>query len=461
MFKSVKMIIRKLALVSAFSVVLALPLHAAEVDVQLSLDRSMLPAESEGTGYLKIALIPALIKHAESRPPLNIAIVLDRSGSMGGQKIADAKAGVIEAMNHISSNDRLSFIVYDNDVQTVFSGATLNSTTYAWHRQQVKHINSGGSTAIYAALQRARDVLREHQRGGWVNRVILLSDGLANVGPDDPASFRRLGAQLAEQGLMVSTIGLGLNFNEDLMTGLAQSGDGNAFFVESSHDLPYIFEQEMGQAVNVAATDVVMHIELPEGLRPVRTIGRHGEVDGQTVRIDIKQLYGGQEKFALVEFAHDAQAEDALHKIKATIDYQDTQADQARQLTQATQVGFSKDEQTVLASVDKDVAEAVALNRMAEAREQAIALSDKGENRAAAVVLQDTNAMVLNYFEVNEMPAPASVGEQVSLMYQDSALLERQPYDNAKRKQASFDSFSTRNQQSVASKPGDEQNDSQ
>src|SRR5690606_7337943 len=114
----------------------------------------------------------------------------------------------------------------------------------------------------------------------FVNRVILLSDGLANVGPSSPEELGRLGTALVRDGISVTTIGLGLGFNEDLMTRLARCSDGNTYFVEHSGDLPGIFASELGDVLNVVARQVTIEIEFPSGVRPLNFVGRDGMIRG-------------------------------------------------------------------------------------------------------------------------------------------------------------------------------------
>src|SRR5205085_8842601 len=115
-------------------------------------------------------------------------------------------------------------------------------------------IEAGGNTALHGGVSRGAAEIRRHlDDGHYVNRIILLSDGLANVGPSTPEELGRLGTSLMKEGISVTTIGLGLGFNEDLMTRLAQRSDGNTYFVESSADLPRIFAAELGDVLNVVA----------------------------------------------------------------------------------------------------------------------------------------------------------------------------------------------------------------
>ncbi len=131
--------------------------------------------------------------------------------------------------------------------------------------------------------------------------MILLSDGLANVGPSSPVELAELGASLAAEGIAVTTIGLGLDYNEQLMTRLAAASDGNHFFAEAAGDLERVYNIELGEVLSVIAQDVDVEVTFAEPVRPVRILGRRADLDGQKVSGRLNQLYSRQTKYFLVE----------------------------------------------------------------------------------------------------------------------------------------------------------------
>src|SRR5208337_1493072 len=126
-----------------------------------------------------------------------------------------------------------------------------------------------GSTALYAGVKMGADQLQEYFSSKRINRVILLSDGIANVGPSSPRQLCRLGNDLAERGISVTTIGVGDNYNEDVMAGLAEASDANYYYVQDTEKLPEIFAKELGELLTVAARDVRIEITCPDGVEPI------------------------------------------------------------------------------------------------------------------------------------------------------------------------------------------------
>jgi Ca-activated chloride channel family protein len=135
----------------------------------------------------------------------------------------------------------------------------------------------------------------------YVNRVILLSDGLANVGPSTPTALGELGASLMKEGIAVTTLGLGLDYNEDLMVELARRSDGNHVFVEQATELAAVFNHEFNDVLSVVAQEITIKILCAPGIRPVRLLGIDGEINGQEVLVQLNQLYSEQEKYVLLE----------------------------------------------------------------------------------------------------------------------------------------------------------------
>ena len=198
----------------------AIPVQAAPlVGCDLSLDRTILPAGQTQKTVIKINLDVPAIPVETARPPVNLALVLDRSGSMSGDKIAKAREAAIAALRRLGPQDLFSLVIYDHNVQTLVPPQSAANSE--WIESRINSIRTGGNTALYGAVTQGAAEVRKNLYDRYVHRVVLLSDGLANVGPSSPADLARLGAALIKEGISVTTIGIGTDFNEDLMTQLA------------------------------------------------------------------------------------------------------------------------------------------------------------------------------------------------------------------------------------------------
>ncbi len=363
------------------------------VRCRVELDREVIPAGQDQTVVIKVTLDTDAAPERSERPPVNLAVVLDRSGSMSGHKIERAKDAAIAALRRLSANDIFSLVIYDHNVETIVPAQSAANTE--WIESRIRGIRPGGNTALFGGVSQGAAEIRKHLEGRYVHRMILLSDGLANTGPSSPADLGRLGASLLKEGISVTTVGVGTDYNEDLMARLAQRSDGNTYFVENSSDLARIFAAELGDVLSVVAKKVNVVIECPEGVVPVRIIGREGRIRNRNVELSLNQLYGGQEKYALVEVRiPEARAGESLELARARVEYENA-VTQRRELSHARVSGtFSEDRDEVDASIQPAVQEAYYVNLNALAQEEAIDLADEGRGQEAAAKLKESSSML-------------------------------------------------------------------
>ena len=420
---------------------------AQPVRLHIDVDRKVLPAGSTERAVVKIGLDCLSLPRRELRPPVNLALVIDRSGSMSGDKIARAREAALELVRRLGPDDIISIIAYDTRVETLVPAQRMDRVRGL--EAAIRSIEAEGNTALHGGVTRgAMEVRRHLEDGRYVNRVILLSDGLANVGPSSPEELGRLGYSLLKEGISVTTIGLGLGFNEDLMTRLASRSDGNTYFVENSSDLPGIFNRELGDVLNVVARRVVIEIDFPAGVRPVNFVGREGSIRGQSAELVLNQLYGGQEKFALIEVEVAPEQAGAEREIaRATVRYEDALTQRSASVTAQRKISFSAERKIVVASADHQVQADYAANVLAVAKDDAIVLVDSGKKSEAAALLRQRSA---DLKEMGEVYSNSAVSASAAAAAPEAARLERDGLDNAQRKSYRTDSQQVKNQQSSA-----------
>jgi Ca-activated chloride channel family protein len=364
---------------------------AKTIELTAELDRPVILADTEQTVYLRVGLRGCPSEILEQRAPVNVAIVIDKSGSMNsGGKIQAAKEAAILALHRLKSNDIVSVVLYDSDVEVLVPATKMT------HRdriiRKIRGIGAGGSTALYAGVQTGADEVRKFLSNERVNRVVLLSDGLANVGPDSPRALGKLGADLVDEGISVTTIGLGSGYNEDLMSKLAFKSDGGHHFCEEADELAGVFDQEFGRALSVVAQKVIIEITCPKDVKPVRLLGREGTIKGQRITLDMNHIYSEHEKYVLLEVQTPAYEKDAMSVADVNIRYVDmkTKSEEkldtrvAATMTRSRKVYDTKQNKVVYA----DVVEQIAI----ENNEKALALRDKGQVAEAKAELISNSA---------------------------------------------------------------------
>lgn len=402
--------------------------RTAALDVALG--QPLIVAGQKDKVYLKVGLTGLALEDASDRPPVNVAIVLDKSGSMSGQKLYQAKQAARLAVDRLAPSDIVSIVAYDSTVRVVVP-ATKAMDKRSIHAG-IDRLVASGNTALFAGVSKGADELRKFFDRNRVNRVVLLSDGLANVGPSSASELARLGTSLMREGMSVTTLGLGLDYNEDLMAQLARSADGNHAFIERASDLARFFELEFGTVLKVVGRDATLTIDCAPGVRPVRLLGRDGDIVGQQVVVRLNQLYAGEEKFALLEIevpAGELGGRMPVARVEASYGNLVTQTTDT--LQGAVDIGFVADTAQADRARNQEVM-VKAIELVANERNRmALLLNDQGKTREAQQVLRDNAAWLDGNFQRYKAP---SLKRLEKANNEDASNLEGESYRRQRKK---------------------------
>ena len=184
----------------------------------------------------------------QPRPPLNLALVIDRSGSMAGRKLSYARKAARFLAGELTTRDRLAIVTFDGEVQVVVPSTPVADPLA--FIAAINTIHSGGCTALFDGWLAGAMQVAEHLEPNALNRVLLLSDGQANEGLTNTAEIAAKVAGLTAKGISTSAFGLGDGFDEDLMGAMATSGDGTLAFIESPGQLPDLYASELQGLAN-------------------------------------------------------------------------------------------------------------------------------------------------------------------------------------------------------------------
>ena len=384
------------SLVAALMLLLCTGLSSARivpgrVTLNAAIDKPVMLVGQGQTAYIKIGLTGCPMESCLKRPPVNIAIVIDKSGSMSGEKIEKAKEAAIMAVNRLNCEDIVSVVTYDSNIRVIVPATKVADKHTICSK--IRHIRAGGSTALYGGVQKGAAEMRKFACTNRVNRMLLLSDGLANVGPQSPEALGDLGAALISDGISVTTIGIGLGYNEDLMTQLAYKSDGSHYFAEQACELADIFNRELGRALAVVAQEVNIEIKCAPGVRPVRLLGRDGTISGRTAKLFINQLYSQHEKYAILEVeVEPASRKKRKHIADVNITYGNMITSATDKLHTDVVARFSDSEAVVEKSLNESVTIDVIKQIATERNELAVTLRDKGKISEAKKVLKANSA---------------------------------------------------------------------
>ena len=394
---------------SLFSLIpLLIPFCVAEagsVTLKTGFAQPVLQEGESGRAYLRVSLEGLAAEGEGRRIPANVVLVIDKSGSMKGERIEQAKEAALMAVERLGEQDVLGVVAYSDDAYALSPASRLRNTDEV--RRDIRRLQADGRTALYAGVSQGIRELKPFADPYAVNRIILLSDGLANVGPSSPQELEGLGREAAREDITVTTIGLGLGYNEDLMTRLALASDGNHAFVENPDDLVDIFNEEFGDVLSAIGSDVDIIIECPDGFRPMRALGRDSKIEGQKVKLNMGKVYGKQEKYVVVELevAKD-RARGTAEAAKVQVSYTDLASKQKRSLNGEAAIRFTKDTSEAKASVDAEVMASVTRQIATENNEKAVSLRDSGKVEEAKKVLKE-NVDYLNR-QADALPGAAA-----------------------------------------------------
>jgi len=411
---------RRFAVYCLAAICMPLAAQAAQVQLKADLGQSAIYKEATGKIYLRLALTTPSIRSDRERPPINVSIVIDRSGSMSGERIRAAKKAARVALDRLSSNDIVSLVSYNHDVQVLHRAARLKDARDDLERA-INRLTPSGTTALYHGVEEGGEQVQKFLSDNKVNRVILLSDGLANVGPSKPSDLARLGRRLASDGITVTTIGLGLDYNEDLMQRLAASSDGNHAFVERPSDLAEIFDKEFGDALSVAARDIRIIIECRRGFRPNRILGREADISGNTITLKLNQLQAANERYVVVELdAPKGASVGAQDVADVRVDYFNLDTGNREAVEAPVQARVTDDKREAKNSINKSVMSKVTMQIATEENEKAVALRDKGKVKEARKVLESNAA----YLKSQQDRLGSGVGAAAEATVQELKKLE-------------------------------------
>ncbi len=353
---------------------------------------------SKAENHLRIALTGFDLPSPKERMAVNVAIVIDKSGSMQGEKIQHARRAAIQAIDRLRDSDIVSVITYDSSVDVIVPATKASDRERI--KQQISGIQAGGNTALFAGVSKGAAEIRKFLDDKRVNRVILLSDGLANVGPASPAELEQLGESLIKEGISVSTLGLGLGYNEDLMSRLALASSGNHVFIEDAENLVQVFQNEFDDVLSVVAQKIRIKVKLAEGVRPVKVLNYPADITGQHVSIDLGQLYSKQERYFVLEVEVPlGKSGNSAQVAEVSVEYINMSTENRDKLTSSVAVRFTDKQEVAENDLKEDILAYCVIQIANEKNREATRLRDAGKTEEAKQLLLSNSSFLNRYFD--------------------------------------------------------------
>jgi Ca-activated chloride channel family protein len=370
------------------------------------------------------------------RPKLNLSLVLDRSGSMAGEKIVRAREATAYCIDQLLPTDRLSVIIFDNQVETLIPSQLVENKSRL--KGLLSEVYARNSTALHEAWVRGGMQVGEHLSEGSVNRVVLITDGLANEGLTGTDQIVSQARGLAERGVSTSTIGIGDDFNEDLLIPMAEAGGGNSWHVKSAEDMQRIFAVELEGLIAQVAHTVTLGLIPADGVR-LSDLLNDFEL-GETGRYKLPNLQAGSPVEVVAQLRIPAQAAGTkLRLLDLRLGYTPQEMKSAEVVKQALEIEFDSEQAVELLPVNQEVARAVRLLMNARARQEALRRMDAGDYAGSRNVLAD--AISSSRVAFAPMPGQPELQQELDELLHLSAEMSDRSADKMSRKHLSYQSY--------------------
>lgn len=255
--------------------------------LKVQTDRTLVRAAGRSVRYVLLEFAAPESPRAAAREPINVAFVIDRSGSMGGSKIQLAREAVVKALGMLKASDRFALVAYDHEIDVLVPSTLASTEAVRNATAQVQQLQARGNTDLGGGWLKGCEQVAEHLQPGQIARCLLLSDGHANQGMTDRTQLARHAEELRQRGVSTTTMGIGADYDERLLAGMATAGGGNFYFVESPVQIPDCLTGELGEALEVVACDVAVTVRPASGIR-VETLNRFPLTQDGDGRVSVK-----------------------------------------------------------------------------------------------------------------------------------------------------------------------------
>jgi Ca-activated chloride channel family protein len=370
--------------------------------LKLNADLALISADAPTERILEIVVTPPTAEKKRIRPAFNLAFVIDHSGSMSGGKLTNVKAAVSNVVDLLEEKDRASLVIFDDEVETVVEGGEMTPAFRKEMKEAISRLQTGGSTNLAGGWAQGCDGIARNQLADGINRCLLLSDGQANVGEQDPERLAVHTRELSRRGISTTTFGVGVDYNEELMEAMANAGSGNYYFIETPEQSRDLFRQELEGLRDVTARAVEIILKLPAGFKPAVLGTWPVEQKTRQLKITLGDMISGIERHVFVKLEVAPAAKSDHPRITAIARGRSTDGSL---LEDTGESAFTPVDATELSSArpEMEVLQGFALVYMADVSRDAVALKDRGEDEKAVKLLREALDQYRDLLDVKEV----------------------------------------------------------
>ncbi len=361
------------------------PVKAEEiVSVEAAPANRFLKADQRGEIVVRLRLGAKALREAR-RPPINVGLVIDTSGSMEGDAIRDTRAASLALVDSLSEGDRLAVVSFGSDTEVLVPSTVLDKASIARIKKQLASLAARGTTDLAGGLRAGLNEVTQGFQASGINRVVLLGDGV----PNDERPIAALALEAAHKTIPVTVMGLGLDYNETLMNTIAQSSGGHYHFIKDSSKVASVFKDEVLRLKQVVARNAVLRLVPGPGVTIKDVIGLPSGASGNSHHVTLGDLSEGEQRDVLVRLDVSGRRAGALVElIDAELSFEDAASGPAR-LAEKSFLGVraSSDANEIASGRDLEVERSAARALVSARIVQAIALARSGQLAQAQSLL--------------------------------------------------------------------------
>lgn len=339
--------------------------------------------------YARLALegIAPRPNDTRERPPLNVSLVLDRSGSMADEgKIDYLRRAASFAVDRLERQDTVSVVEYDDQITLLWPARRVSDT--AELKSLIARLEPRGSTNLAGGMQRGIDEARTALSGtsgkaGTLTRVVLMSDGLANTGITDPQEIAGLVRQARQAGIRVSALGLGRDYDEDLMQAIAENGGGRYYYIEHPSQMARVFQDELGTLADTCARELNIVFSGKATVRKAEIVGYDDAGSSRDTSRSLEDLYAGEKRTILLRLEIEAPASGNLDVGRLALAWRDARTGARGQLSQDLSLEVTGDRRAAETSRNRDVAAEAELAESDRVQKDQVKLYQEGRHAEA------------------------------------------------------------------------------
>lgn len=356
-----------------------------------------------------------------ARLPVNLSLVLDRSGSMEGEPLDYMKRAVAQIVDLLTPNDVLSIITFAETVDVLMPARRVTDRELV--KAHVARILSGNTTNLFDGLYAGAAQLATVPGAGYTSRLLLLTDGEPTAGLKDFQSIVSQVGDLKARGVTVSALGFGPEYNEELLAAIARKSDGNYYHIERPEMIPQVFQKELASVLGIVAKNPRLAFYLPRGSTVRQVYGSPPEFGARSAEIGLPDLESGTVLTKIWEMDWEPRTPATYRVAKAVLSYEDAATGKREIVVANAVVDFTSNANAARSSLDPQVAQEVAVAQasrdlektMMGARTQAINVTQMADALRRTQTILTQQGRVAEASQVADAARQAQIGDAANM----------------------------------------------